>query len=179
MPEPDSSGVRVALEISCGDEDWGQIVMELDEQKTPVTTSNFLRYIDEGFYDGTIFHRVIPHFMVQGGGHTADFESKEKGLHEPIQNEAAQGLENQRGAIAMARTSEPHSATSQFFINTVNNGFLNHPGNDGWGYCAFGQVVEGLEVLDRIKEVPTQADPALGEASRPVNPPVIKHARRL
>ncbi|MGD8450747.1 MAG: peptidylprolyl isomerase [Phycisphaerae bacterium] len=179
MPDPASSGVRVALDISCGDEDWGQIILELDEQKAPATTKNFLRYVDEGFYDGTIFHRVIAHFMIQGGGHTPDFASKTKGLHEPVENEAANGLPNKRGTIAMARTSEPHSATSQFFINTVDNGFLNHPGSDGWGYCAFGQVVEGLDVLDRVKSVPTQNDPALGEASRPVDPPQIKRAQRV
>src|SRR5262245_6351810 len=134
---------RVALEIGEGNERWGRIVLELDEEKAPASASNFLRYVDDGYYDGTIFHRVIANFMIQGGGMTADRRRKEAGLRSPIANEAKNGLKNVRGAIAMARTSDPHSATSQFFINTVDNGVLDYPGHDGWGYSVFGKVVEG------------------------------------
>ncbi|MFH1745949.1 MAG: peptidylprolyl isomerase [Planctomycetota bacterium] len=171
---------RVELEIGQGESSWGKLVFELDEQRAPETTRNFLRYVGEGFYQDTVFHRVIPTFMIQGGGYAADLTEKDAGLHKPVVNEAAQGLSNERGTIAMARTSDPHSATSQFFINVKDNAFLDHPGQDGWGYCAFGRVVEGLELLDRIKDVETQPNPDMGgEGSQPVEPPVIKAVRRL
>ncbi|MFQ5804910.1 MAG: peptidylprolyl isomerase [Phycisphaerae bacterium] len=170
---------RVAFEIVQGEEDWGQIVLELDADKALKTVENFLRYVDGKFYDGTIFHRVIPDFMIQGGGYAAPNEAKTKGLRDPVENEAASGLKNLRGTIAMARTNEPHSATSQFFINVQDNAILDHPGNDGWGYCAFGQVIEGLHVVDRIKDVETTENPQMGEKSQPINPPVIKKARQL
>lgn len=180
MADAPQAGPRIELEIQQGDEDWGKMVLELDEERTPQTTKNFLRYVKDGFYDGTIFHRVLPTFMVQGGGYTADFEVKEKGLHDPVENEAAQGQSNVQGTIAMARTNEPHSATAQFFINAKDNAFLDHPGQDGWGYCAFGRVVEGLELMERIKNVETEPNPDMGgEGSKPVNPPVIKAARQL
>ena len=147
MPDEQKPGPRVELEIAQGDESWGTIVLELDEENTPITTKNFLKYVEEGFFDGTVVHRIIPNFMIQAGGYDADGKPKEKGLREPIENEAARGLSHVAGTIAMARTHDPHSATSQFFINVSDNGFLNHPGTDGWGYCAFGRVVEGLEVL--------------------------------
>lgn len=134
---------------------YGNIHIALDEVAAPKTCENFLNYIKEGFYDGTIFHRVINGFMIQGGGFTPDM--KQKPTKQPIPNEADNGLKNVRGSIAMARTSDPHSATAQFFINVVDNSFLNFrsPTNDGWGYCVFGQVTEGLDVLDKIKAVKT------------------------
>lgn len=135
----------------------GTIVLELDAEKAPETTANFVEYAKSGFYDGTIFHRVIPNFMIQGGGFEPGM--KQKSTRAPIKNEADNGLKNDVGAIAMARTSDPNSATSQFFINTKNNGFLNHtaPTAQGWGYCVFGKVVEGLEVVQDIEKVSTGA----------------------
>lgn len=168
---------RVELEIIQSAEVWGKIVLELDEQKAPQTVKNFLRYVDAKFYDGTIFHRVIESFMVQGGGMTAPGKDKRSELFDPIENEGANGLSNLRGTVAMARTSDPHSATSQFFINVVDNKFLDHPGHDGWGYCVFARVVEGMDVVDRIRKAPTKRD--RGEDSMPVDPPLIKSARRL
>ena len=133
----------------------GDITVELDEDRAPATVANFRRYAEDGFYNDTIFHRVIPGFMIQGGGHTADM--KEKPTREPIANEAHNGLKNLRGSIAMARTSDPHSASSQFFINLVDNGYLNHTSktNAGWGYAVFGKVVAGLDVIDKIAAVKT------------------------
>ncbi|MFO0837861.1 MAG: peptidylprolyl isomerase [Phycisphaerae bacterium] len=167
---------RVTLDIEQSGQPWGSIVVELDPQRAPLTAENFLRYVDEGYYDGTIFHRVIATFMIQGGGQTSVNDSKRNGLRPPIQNEAANGLKNVRGAIAMARTGDPHSATSQFFINVVDNDFLNHPGGDGWGYCVFGRITDGLDVVDRIKDMPVRSG---GERSQPVEPAVIRAARRL
>ena len=131
----------------------GDIVLELDAEKAPKTCENFLQYARDGHYDGTIFHRVIDGFMIQGGGMTPDM--RDKPTRDPIENEAANGLKNTRGSIAMARTMAPHSATSQFFINVSDNGFLDHPGQDGWGYCVFGKVTEGLDVIDAIRGVAT------------------------
>ena len=126
----------------------GDIVLELDAEKAPVTVENFLNYVKNGHYNGLIFHRIIPNFMVQGGG--LEPGMKERANLSPIQNEADNGLKNDKGTIAMARTNEPHSATSQFFINLKDNDFLNHTGKDqrGWGYTVFGQVVEGIDVVD-------------------------------
>lgn len=134
---------------------YGDIKIELNEEKAPKTCENFLNYVKSGFYDGTIFHRVIDNFMIQGGGFTADMT--QKSTQAKIENEADNGLKNVRGSIAMARTSEPHSATSQFFINVVDNKFLDHQAKNmhGWGYCVFGQTVEGFDVLDKIKAVKT------------------------
>ena len=131
----------------------GTITLKLDAEKAPVTVKNFLDYVNSGFYSNTIFHRVIPNFMIQGGG----FESgmKQKKTNAPIKNEAANGLKNDKYTIAMARTGDPHSATAQFFINTKDNFFLNYPGQDGWGYCVFGKVVEGMDVVDKIGVVKT------------------------
>ena len=133
----------------------GVIGVELDHDKAPQSADNFLQYVKDGFYDGTIFHRVIPGFMVQGGGMLSGMQQKP--TREPIQNEAANGLKNDRGTLAMARTNDPHSATAQFFINVVDNDFLNHrtPSGDGWGYAVFGRVVEGMDVVDAIVQVPT------------------------
>ncbi len=133
----------------------GTITLALNEEKAPKTVANFKSYVEAGHYDGTIFHRVIKNFMAQGGGFTADM--KQKPTDDPIENEAANGLKNEAYTIAMARTNDPHSATAQFFINVVDNAFLNHtaPSGQGWGYCVFGEVVEGLDVVDKIRAVKT------------------------
>lgn len=133
----------------------GTIVLELDAEKAPVTVENFMNYAKDGFYDGTIFHRVINGFMIQGGGMQPGMI--EKPTNPPIKNEADNGLKNDRGTIAMARTPDPDSASSQFFINVKDNDFLNYraPTADGWGYCVFGKVVEGMDVVDEIKGVAT------------------------
>ena len=169
--------VCVTLEIGLGDESWGAVVLELDAALAPGTVENFLKYVDEGHFDGTIFHRVIPDFMIQGGGYSA-VRVERRGRHKPIKNEAANGLKNLRGTIAMARTGDPHSATAQFFINVKDNPFLDHPGQDGWGYCVFGRVVEGLDVVDRVRRVETGRNPDMGENSMPRNPPAIRSVRR-
>jgi peptidyl-prolyl cis-trans isomerase B (cyclophilin B) len=164
---------RVVLVTSLGD-----ITLELNDEKAPGTVKNFLRYVDDKFYDGLIFHRVIEGFMVQGGGFTPDI--KKKDTRDPIQNEADNGLKNDRGTIAMARTPDPHSATAQFFINVVNNNALNHTekSDRGWGYCVFGKVVEGMETVDKIRRVKTQTLPN-GLRDVPVEPVVIVKARRV
>jgi peptidyl-prolyl cis-trans isomerase B (cyclophilin B) len=131
----------------------GNIVLELDAEKAPVTVENFLSYAKKGYYNGTIFHRVIDGFMIQGGGF--DSSMKQKPTEKPIKNEANNGLKNNKYTIAMARTSIPDSATSQFFIKVNNNDFLNYPGQDGWGYCVFGKVTEGTDVVDKIQKVAT------------------------
>ena len=133
----------------------GNIVLELDEQKAPVTAANFIQYVRDGFYDGTIFHRVIPGFMIQGGGFTADMAQKK--TREPIKNEADNGLKNKNYTIAMARTPDPNSATAQFFINVKDNAFLDYssPTMQGWGYAVFGKVVEGQDVVNAIEKVQT------------------------
>ncbi|WP_374323767.1 peptidylprolyl isomerase [Azonexus sp.] len=134
---------------------FGVISLELDAEKAPKTVENFIAYVEAGHYDGTIFHRVIKNFMIQGGGMEAGMKQKE--TRAPIENEAANGLKNVRGSIAMARTSDPHSATAQFFINTVDNDFLDFkaPAGQGWGYCVFGQVADGMDVVDKIRAVRT------------------------
>ncbi|MBI1355393.1 MAG: peptidyl-prolyl cis-trans isomerase [Acidobacteria bacterium] len=129
------------------------MTVELYPDEAPETVKNFLQYVDEGFYDGTVFHRVIPGFMIQGGGHVADLSKKD--THDPIRNEATNGLKNTRGTISMARTANPHSATSQFFINHADNAMLDNSPQNGWGYCVFGKVIEGLDVLDAIASTPT------------------------
>ena len=129
----------------------GAFSIELNEKEAPITVKNFLSYVDKDFYNGTIFHRVIDGFMIQGGGFTKDMEQKESDA--PIKNEANNGLKNLPYSIAMARTSDPDSATSQFFINVANNSFLDYPGQDGAGYCVFGKVVDGTEVIDKIGKV--------------------------
>lgn len=135
--------------------DKGVITLELDGDKAPATVANFLKYAKEGFYDGTIFHRVISNFMIQGGGFTDDMV--QKATHPPIQNEADNGLSNDIGTIAMARTNDPHSATSQFFINVKDNHFLNFRSQSpqGWGYAVFGKVTQGMDVVNAIKDVAT------------------------
>ncbi|MEK8090641.1 peptidylprolyl isomerase [Thermithiobacillus plumbiphilus] len=145
MPNP-----QVALHTNKGD-----IVLELDEAKAPKTVANFLEYVRSGHYNGTIFHRVINGFMIQGGGFDENMQQKD--TRAPIENEADNGLKNDIGTIAMARTNDPHSASAQFFINVGNNDFLNHSGKtpQGWGYAVFGKVIEGMDVVNAIKDVPT------------------------
>ena len=142
---------QVTISTSIGD-----IQLELDGEKAPITVENFKTIVSSGYYEGTIFHRVINGFMVQGGGLTADMNNKSSGTS-PIQNEANNGLSNDRGTIAMARTGEPHSATSQFFINHKDNEFLNHTGENpqGWGYAVFGKVTDGMDIVDQIADVTT------------------------
>lgn len=164
----DTGQKRVKLETSMGD-----IVIELSEEASPITVKNFLQYVEEGFYDGTIFHRVIQNFMVQGGGLTADMRKKQ--THPPIVNEASSGLKNDRGTIAMARTNDPDSATSQFFINHKNNAFLNYAGPNKPGYAVFGKVVEGMDVVDKIAAVKTTRRG--GHSDIPVEPVLIKSAK--
>jgi peptidyl-prolyl cis-trans isomerase B (cyclophilin B) len=133
----------------------GIIALELNAEKAPKTVANFLAYVEAGHYDNTVFHRVIKNFMIQGGGFEPNMNQKP--CKAPVENEAANGLKNKRGTIAMARTNDPHSATAQFFINTVDNDFLDFksPSGQGWGYCVFGEVVEGLDVVDKIRAVKT------------------------
>ena len=131
----------------------GTIKIELDAEKAPKSVENFLAYVNAGHYNGTIFHRVIPGFMVQGGGFEPGM--KQKPTNDPVENEAKNGLKNEPYTLAMARTSAPHSASAQFFINVKNNSFLDYPGQDGWGYCVFGKVVEGTDIVDKIEGVKT------------------------
>ncbi|BFN01924.1 peptidylprolyl isomerase [Moraxella sp. K23] len=153
----------------------GNIVIELNQEKAPNTVANFLEYVKSGHYDGTIFHRVIDGFMIQGGG--MDANMTEKSTNAPIQNEADNGLKNEFGTIAMARTSDPHSATAQFFINVKDNSFLNFSGKNpqGWGYAVFGKVIEGMDIVNKIKGVPTGKYGF--HADVPTTPVVITHAK--
>ena len=152
----------------------GEIVIALDRAKAPATVENFLTYVREGFYDGTIFHRVIPGFMIQGGGFDAQLHRKD--THAPIANEADNGLPNLTGTIAMARTMDPHSATAQFFINVKDNDFLNHRGKTtkGWGYCVFGKVVSGMNIVRAIEKVATTSQAGMRDV--PKEPVVILKA---
>ena len=150
----------------------GDIVIELDHEKAPKTCANFEQYVRDGHYDGTIFHRVINNFMIQGGGFMPDM--MQKATREPIENEANNGLGNVTGSIAMARTMAPHSASAQFFINVKDNAFLDYPGQDGWGYCVFGKVTSGMDVVEAIKGVDTTN--RAGHSDVPVDPVVIEKA---
>ena len=147
----------------------GDINLELNNEKAPITVENFISIAESGYYEGTIFHRVINGFMIQGGGLTADMSNKSSGTSS-IQNEANNGLSNDRGTIAMARTMDPHSATSQFFINHKDNGFLNHTGetSQGWGYAVFGVVTDGMDVVDQIAEVATGSSGAYQDVPQEV-----------
>lgn len=150
----------------------GSIKIELDHENAPISAANFQTKVEEGFYEGLVFHRVIDNFMIQGGGMTADMEEKRSGS--PIENEADNGLKNVRGSLAMARTSDPHSATAQFFINLADNAFLDHKSKDiqGWGYAVFGQVSDGMEVVDKIRSVETGNK--AGHSDVPLEPVVIQ-----
>lgn len=153
---------------------FGDITLELFEDKAPKTVENFLAYVKEGFYDDTIFHRVIDGFMIQGGGFTGDMDQKD--TKDTIENEANNGVANEIGTIAMARTNDPHSATAQFFINVGNNSFLNHTSEsvNGWGYCAFGKVTDGMDVVEKIKSVKTGSSGYHQDV--PVEPVIIEKA---
>ena len=152
----------------------GGFTIELYDEDAPQTVANFLRYVDEGFFDGTIFHRIVPGFVIQGGGLTSDFSQKK--TNPPVRNEAANGVRNQRGTLSMARTDEIHSATSQFFVNLADNDFLDQrPGQ--YGYAVFGQVSEGMDVIERIAKVPTGR--RKGFADAPMEDVVITSARRV
>ena len=155
----------------------GEILIELYPDKAPETVANFLKYVDEGFYKNTIFHRVIKGFMIQGGGLTMKME--EKPTSAPVKNEADNGLKNDRGTIAMARTMDPHSATAQFFINLVDNEFLNYtaPTMQGWGYCVFGKVVDGMDVVDKIGKTKTGSRPPYDDV--PLDSVLINEASRF
>lgn len=155
---------------------FGDITIELNAEKAPITVANFLQYVDSGFYDGTIFHRVIDGFMIQGGGF--DTAMNQKATQAEIKNEANNGLGNEQYTIAMARTSLPHSASSQFFINVANNAFLNHSAetSSGWGYCVFGKVTAGTDVIDQIKKVATTN--RKGHQDVPVDNVIIEKATR-
>lgn len=163
---------RVQLETT-----KGVIVLELDSAAAPKTVANFMAYVEDGFYDNTIFHRVIQGFMIQGGGFTSGMQQKK--TKSPIPNEADNGRKNVRGAVAMARTNDPHSATAQFFINVADNAFLDHKAKNprGWGYCVFGRVVEGMDVVRAIEKVTTTR--RAGHADVPAEPVVIKKATIL
>lgn len=155
----------------------GHFAIALDEGRAPKSVANFLRYVDGKHYDGTIFHRVIPSFMVQGGGYDRRYERK--ATHEPVQNEADNGLKNARGTVAMARTGDPHSATAQWFVNLVDNAFLDHTAKSaqGWGYTVFGKVIEGMDVVDRIQALKTGAQGPF-QKDAPLEPVVIESVRR-
>jgi peptidyl-prolyl cis-trans isomerase A (cyclophilin A) len=173
--QPAAPNPRVKLETTLGD-----IVLELDAAKAPISVKNFLSYVDSGFYNGTIFHRVKSDFMIQGGGFTPDLAEKKQGLQPPIKNEWQNGLKNTRGTIAMARTQVADSATAQFFINVVDNPSLDMP-RDGAAYAVFGKVVFGMDTVDKIKNTPVKDDPKLATMGKvvPVEPVVIKTAKRV
>lgn len=165
----EATGPRVDLKTNMGD-----IVLELYPDKAPKTVDNFLKYVKDGHYNGTIFHRVIDNFMIQGGGY--DKKLQEKPVRAPVQNEANNGLKNEMYTIAMARTSSPHSATAQFFINVNDNVPLDYPSRDGWGYCVFGKVISGTEVVDKIKAVQT-SDKGAAFANLPNQPIIVESAK--
>jgi cyclophilin family peptidyl-prolyl cis-trans isomerase len=156
------------------DTSMGAITIELNRAKAPITVDNFLKYTDDGFYNGTIFHRVMDNFMIQGGGFEPGMTQKK--TRKPIQNEAKNGLKNKRGTIAMARTPNPHSASAQFFINVKDNAPLDYPSRDGWGYCVFGKVTTGMDVVDKIKKVATTKKGP--HANVPVEDVIIKSVKR-
>ena len=162
-----ADATRVLLKTTMGD-----LVLELNPEKAPKTVENFLAYVKSGHYNGAIFHRVIDGFMIQGGGFDKDM--KQKTPRDTIENEANNGLKNERYTLAMARTGDPHSASAQFFINVNNNDFLNYPGRDGWGYCVFGKVVQGMDVADQIRLVPTENHGMYSNV--PAKPVIIKSA---
>jgi len=163
---------RVKMSTTLGD-----IVIELNADKAPISTLNFLEYVEAGHYDGLVFHRIIPTFMIQGGGHLPDLTEKKEGLRKPIFNEWKNGLKNKRGTIAMARTQQANSATAQFFINVVDNAQLDQPRNGPGGpaaYAVFGQVVDGMDTVDKIKAVETKENPKVGNAPAPLEPVIIE-----
>lgn len=180
-PLGDGALPRVALEIGTGSEVWGRVVIELDQKKAPGTVRNFLQYVESGFYDGVVFHRVLPGFIVQTGGYTA-IDQKKEPTRPPISNEARTAGKNLRATVAMARAKQPHTAATQFFFNMKDNPGLDAdcPEGDGWGYAVFGRVVEGFHVIERIQSLPTRANPAIPtEMSVPTDPPMIRRATKV
>ena len=177
-PAATGAAVETARPVVVIETSLGRIKIELDREHVPKTTANFLRYVDEKFYDGTIFHRVMPDFMIQGGGFTPDM--KEKPTHKPIVNEAGNGLKNLRGTIAMARTGIVDSATAQFFISVQDNDSLNHTGEtrEEFGYAVFGKVIDGMDVVDKIRNVQTKTVIPHELENVPVEPVIIKSVRR-
>jgi cyclophilin family peptidyl-prolyl cis-trans isomerase len=173
-PRPVPKGPFVALDVVQGRQPLGTIVIALDPERSPISVENFLKYVREGFYDGTVFHRVMPNFMIQGGGYTPELEEKPTGA--PIRNEARNGVRNSRGTVSMARTNDPNSATSQFFINVRDNHRLDF-GISGAGYAVFGEVVEGLEIADQISVTPTTIRGQ--QQNAPMVSVVIKRAHEL
>jgi cyclophilin family peptidyl-prolyl cis-trans isomerase len=169
MSNANAAPVQVLVQTSQGD-----ITLELDAEKAPKSVENFLQYAKDKHFDGTVFHRVINGFMIQGGGYDEKFSQRT--TRAPIPNEAKNGLKNVRGSVAMARTSDPNSATAQFFINHADNGFLDYPGQDGWGYAVFGKVTKGMDVVDKIAEVPTGNQRPFGR-DVPTTPIVIKSVK--
>ncbi len=178
--QPAGDRTRIAFVVGQGDEEWGTIVVELDDQRVPQTVANFLKYVDSGFYSNTIFHRIKPRYIVQGGGVIADFVEKTEGVLPPIVNEAPRGDKNRKGTIAVARSrNDPNSGTSQFYFNLVDNPRLDH-GTDNPGYCVFGRIVEGMEVLDRVATTRVRRSTIVtNEISMPLSPPMLKSVRRL
>jgi peptidyl-prolyl cis-trans isomerase A (cyclophilin A) len=180
QPQPATKDAhpRVVLETSLGD-----ITIELNRQAAPITVENFLRYVKDDYYDGTVFHRVIANFMIQGGGFDADMNERKEGLRAPIPIESNNGLKNERGTIAMARRPDPNSATSQFFINVVDNDFLNYKSDDpaGYGYTVFGKVVDGMDVVDKIRYTELIKHPKYPSRQpvTPKTPVIIKDVRLL
>ena len=174
---PSESGAGEENPVVFMETSLGSITIELDQAKAPITVKNFLSYVDEKFYDGTIFHRVIGNFMIQGGGFTADMQQKR--VKAPIKNEAGNGLKNMTGTLAMARTNVVDSATAQFFINVVDNDFLDHQNTtpQGFGYAVFGKVIEGMDVVDKIKAVKTGSK--MGFSDVPAEAVVIQSVRRV
>lgn len=187
MPPMGSDPPRVVFEIAQGDQVWGNITLELNEEKAPITTKNFLRYVDEGYYDGTLIHRVLVAEgariqIFQGGGYTELGKPNKPGQHEPIKLETRNGLTNERGTIAMARDSSPDTATSEFFVNVEANHKLDYQSEEKQGYAVFGKIVDGWDVVAKISkvEVVTNPDPELkGEKSQPVKPPMVRKAQRV
>jgi len=169
---PDAEAASTQAEFKTN---LGTFVIELYPEKAPRTVANFVQYVNEGFYSGTVFHRVIAGFMIQGGGHLPNLDRKP--TRPPIEIESRNGLKNDAGWVAMARTSAPNSATSQFFINVVNNDGLNHPGSDGYGYAVFGRVVSGMDVVEKIRQTPTRRSGGMSDV--PAQAVVIETARML
>jgi len=167
LTQGQEKGAKPLIEIETN---LGTMVAELEAEKAPETVKNFLQYVDDKFFDGTVFHRVIKNFMIQGGGFDTDGQRKE--TRPPVQNEAKNGLKNKRGTLAMARTGDPHSGTAQFFINHKDNAFLDYPGQDGWGYAVFGTLVSGEDIMDQIAEAKT------GAGDKPVETVVIQTIKR-
>ncbi len=155
----------------------GRIVLELFKEKAPITVKNFIDYVEEGFYDGLLFHRIIDNFMIQAGGFTADGQYRSG--RESIKNEADNGLSNEIGTIAMARTNDPHSASSQFFINVANNTFLNYQNSSNWGYCVFGKVIDGMEIVNSAKTVATGINRETGMSDWPKENIIIESAKLI